>query len=115
MRPKVLKGIVAFLSLIVTSGAYAWVSEPGPFAVKSIRTGSGGFYVEFSPAPANCNGGDQYRMHAVVETSNPNYKEMVSMLITAYTAGKKVAYIWISGSGCSTSSILTLEIIEMEP
>jgi hypothetical protein len=106
--------VAVFLLLGCAGVAQAWTSESGPFRVTSIRMGSGNLYVQLSPAPQNCAGGDQYRMHAYLEPTNPNYKEMAAVLVTAYLTGGKLLYIWVTGTGCSSTSALKLEMIELE-
>lgn len=95
--------------------------ENGPFLIASLRFGDDGIYIQFSPAPAACNGGDQYRMHARVRhTVSNNYQALVSVLLTAYTAKQNLRYIWytdLPGSadacGASGPNILELTMLEL--
>ena len=108
--------VMAFIGLILSFRAAAFTAEGGPFTVSSLRFGPDGLYVKFNPAPALCGGGDQYRMHARVPSTALNYKELTSALLTAYTAGQQLLYIWVNNEGaCSNTWILELSMIELQP
>jgi hypothetical protein len=80
----------------------------------------GGVFAAFSPAPSLCQGGARFRMHAKVLPSQANHDELVSGLLTAYTGGITLRYIWVSHLGgteepCSNSHYLQLHMIEYSP
>jgi hypothetical protein len=106
--------LICFLSLLSTS-LYAG-GQGGAFKVSSLRVGSDGVYVKFSPAPAACNGGNQHRMHARVRhTDSKNYDSLLSTLLAAHTSGATLYYIWFNDlpSGVSACSNTANEILEL--
>jgi len=112
---KSLKTIVFLLLCCVSTTALAG-RESGPFKVTSLRMADNGVYIQFSPAPSACNGGDQYRMHARVQHSvSKNYNGMVSTLLTAFTTGQTFKYIWYSDlpTGVVSCGNIGNEILEL--
>lgn len=102
--------------LLASLSSVAQVTESGIFKVQTLRYGADGIYVGFSPGLSACNGGDQYRMHAKVPyTQTTNSNALISVLLTAYTAGQTFQFIWVSNEGpvCSGSHILNLDMIEL--
>ena len=114
---KSLKTIVFLILCCVSTTALAEY-EGGQFKVTSLRMAGDGVYIQFSPAPSACNGGDQYRMHARVQHSvSGNYNTMVSTLLTAYTTGQTFKFIWYSAlpagfTSCGNNEILELIMVE---
>ncbi len=95
-------------------------SQGGSFKVSKLRLGGDGVYVGFSPAPAGCNGGDHYRIHAKLGTGADNYNAIYSALLMAYTSGNTLNYIWFtdlpsSAESCSSTGghWLGLKMIEL--
>jgi len=95
--------------------------EGGDFKITSLRISGEGVLVRFDPAPSACNGGTLYRMHAIVGRDvSPNYKVLVSALLTAYTAGVHFRYIWYADLPTGTEQcgnngeILELTYFELE-
>lgn len=90
----------------------------GTIEVESLFFDSdGGIFAAYSPAPALCLGGSRFRMHAKVLPSQVNHKELTSALLTAYTSGTTLRYIWVSHYGgseeaCSNTHYLQLHMIE---
>lgn len=111
--PKPFKNLL-LCCLLLTSAAYGWDHEYGPFTVSKLRFGAGDIFVALDPAPKGCGGGNQYRMHLRVRNSNQQqYEDMVSGLLAANTTGQKLQYIWYTGKGtCSKSHILRLDMFE---
>jgi len=108
--------VVGFLSVFTTLLAHAGVHQLGTFKVESIRFADHGTYVRFNPAPNGCEGGESYRMHAVIPNDNVNADKITSALLAAYTADMRVQYLWFSNEGkkCSETHILNLEMIEFK-
>lgn len=108
--------LVLLLLIMLPQWALAQVYEGGDFKVQSIRVEQTSVKVRFSPAPKHCQGGDFYRMHAVVPYSQNGAKEMVSSLLAAYSAGIKIKYLFFSNAeqACSSSHILNLDMFELE-
>ena len=120
--------IIFITILMCTSFIVSAAGEGGAFKVTSLRVNGNSILVAFDPAPAGCNGGSQYRMHAKVTNTvsgdpdpvpRPNYNVMVSMLLTAYTTGQTLKYIWYNvlpsgATSCSNNGdeILTLNSFE---
>jgi hypothetical protein len=52
----------------------------------------------------------------LISNENPNADKVVSTLLAAYAADLKFQYLWFSNDGvqCSTTHILTLEMIELK-
>lgn len=102
------------ISVIFSHASYATNSnEFGPFSVSNLRIGPEGVAVRFSPAPKACGGGSQYRMHAVLSKDEVNYQALTSALLTAYTTGQKINYIFIRNAGtCSNTHALGLYMVE---
>lgn len=100
--------------IFVSATVFGWSHESGTKKISSLNFDMGGLRVRFDPAPAACNGGDQYRMHAHLTPTDPNYKELVSALLAAYTAGLEVSDIWFdfSSSSCNGSNSLNLKSFE---
>jgi len=108
--------LFAVVFIVTAHTASAGVYQNGSFKVESIRLAASGTYVRFEPAPTACEGGDHYRMHALISNENPNADKVVSTLLAAYAADLKFQYLWFSNDGvqCSTTHILTLEMIELK-
>ena len=71
--------------------------------------------MSFNPAPAGCNGTDNYRMHAHIDTMSANSDALLSSLLAAYTADLEVSAIWYkSGGFCNSSGSLALTAIEFK-
>ena len=106
---------ISLLFCLLSSSVFAG-GQNGDFKVSSLRVGDDGVYIEFSPAPAACNGGNQYRMHARVRnTISKNYDAIVSSLLTAYTSNQTFKYIWFNDlpSGVEACSNTGGEILEL--
>ena len=84
-----LSALTLLLSFSVFSGG-----EGGDKKVSSIRFNEGYLKIKFNPAPAACQGGDDYRMHAYIDQAAENKKEMVSALLSAYVADLTISFIW---------------------
>ena len=88
-------------------------SESGAFSVVSLRIGPSGVSVRLDPAPSGCAGGENFRMHALVSATDPNFNALLSGLLTAYTTGERLAWIWYAdGGSCNDSEALALTQIE---
>ncbi|WP_316674838.1 hypothetical protein [uncultured Tolumonas sp.] len=113
-RLKYLVGLAILLA--ITCRSFADTAEMGSWSVSSLRFAPEGLYVQFNPAPASCGGGNQYRMHARVPNTATNYKELISALLTAYTTGQSLNFIFVKNEGvCSSTSILELYMVEFTP
>ncbi|NVJ60833.1 MAG: hypothetical protein HWE27_10595 [Gammaproteobacteria bacterium] len=110
---KLLLSCFIFFSMTVS----AWDHESGSFTVSSLRFGAGVVYVALSPAPAGCEGGNQYRMHLKVNDTDPQaYKDMVAGLLSAHATGQRIRSIWNSNKGkCDAQNILRLDMFEFAP
>lgn len=62
----------------------------------------------------HARGGEQYRMHARLLSSQGNYNALISALLSAYTTQQTLKYVFVSDEGakCSPSHILKLDMIE---
>ena len=134
---KIRIALAALLLVVSSNYAIAAVAEYGPFKVSNVRIGTEGFFVQLTPAPVSCGGGDHYRMHAKVPytslsalsgTKGRNLtdtsldasllginKELIDKLFTAYTEGLSLDFIWVQNEGtCSDDygDILDLYMIE---
>lgn len=113
MKLKSLFFLIILLScpLAVQANTY----EAGRFRVQSILVADNGLYVRFSPAPVTCQGGERFRMHALVPNTQSNYSALTATLLTAYTTGETFSYIFFSGEGapCSNSHALNLDMVEL--
>lgn len=113
---KLRMSMFAFLVMLALPGLVgADTYQGGTFKVASLRVAPEGIYVRFSPAPTACEGGDYYRMHALVPNSQSNFTSMTSTLLAAYTAENTLTYLWFSGEGtpCSSSHFLNLNMVEL--
>ena len=114
-----LKNLIAAacLAFAIPAAQAVVVPELGPFKVKSLRPAMNGtVYVQFDPAPANCLGGNSYRMHAGLANTHLNFKPLYSMLLTSYLTGKRFAFIWVEGTFvCSDAGgTIALQLLEFE-
>lgn len=100
--------------LLASSALSAEVYEGGAKQITLIRVDGGGVSIALSPAPKNCNGGSQYRMHARVYATYPNYNAMVSSLLALKTSHSPVKGLWFSNSNitCDAANILKITLIE---
>lgn len=111
---------LALLVFIIFSHSAIAGGQNGPLKVSSLRVGDDGVYIQFNPAPSACNGGNQYRMHARVRHSiSKNYDALVSSLLTAYTTGQSLNYIWFNDlpsgvEACSNNGGELLELTMIE-
>ncbi len=106
-----IKTILTTLLLSLSSmGVYADTYEAGSFKVSWLRFGQGGVFVTLNPAPQGCKGGSQYGSHfKLPNSSEPHYNDMVSGLLTAYTANLALSGLWFRNEGtCSNGHILEL-------
>ena len=105
-----LSALTLFLSFSVYSGY-----EGGDRTVSSIRFAEGYLKIRFSPAPAACLGGDDYRMHAYIDQTSENKEEMISALLAAYAADMIISVIWFDdGVTCAADSSLKLKAFEFK-
>ncbi|TDF42254.1 hypothetical protein EYS14_05350 [Alteromonadaceae bacterium M269] len=102
---KCFKVALAVLVFGFAGNSYAG-GQGGTFKVSKLRLGGDGVHVAFSPAPVDCNGGDHYRTHARLSVNTANYEAIYSALLTAYTTGNTLSYIWYNDlpSGVETCS-----------
>jgi len=83
--------------------------------ISSIRFAHSYLKVRFSPPPAACQGGDDYRMHAYVAQDAENKDEMISALLAAYAADMSISVIWYEdGVTCAPGSSLKLIAFELK-
>jgi len=114
----ILKNISFGVALMVSCNVYALTAEGGTRKVERVFFDSDGdVFVAFNPAPDLCEGGDRYRMHAKVSIKQPNHKELVAALLTAYAVGITLKFIWVEHidnitAPCSDSHYLRLLMIE---
>ena len=84
--------------------------------VTALRYAEDGVYVQFENTPTACNGGSQYRMHGVLQTTHANYNTLVSGLISAHATQKKVEWLFYLDSSvpatCNTS-LLVITALEV--
>ena len=111
-----MRSLLVFLFLTWASSVFADIYQSGDLKVESLRVASNGVYVRFNPALDACEGGDQYRMHALLPTSNGNYEMLASTLLAAYSADLSIKYVFASNEGqpCSATHILNLTMIEFK-
>lgn len=112
------KKIVIILAMcLFTSTAFSNTYEGGNFKVSWLRFGGGGVFVTLSPAPNGCEGGTQYGSHYKLSKSDESsYKDMVSGLLTAYTAGLEISGVWYRNEGtCSNSHVLEMYMFKYSP
>ena len=114
-----MKKVVVFLVLtifimLLSADAFAQGNQSGPLKVQSLRFADKNFLVRFNPALSACGGGDFYRMHAMVPHEQENSKELMAALLTAYSSGLSLQWVWFSNEGepCSQSHVLNLDAIE---
>ena len=114
MMYKYVSMMVALPILLVAEVCNAQVWEGGGKTVTALRFGSNGVSVQFNPAPAACNGGNNYRMHAHLYKDHPNYNSLLSALITLKTTKTPLQHLWLSDEdvACSATHILKLESFE---
>lgn len=111
-RKHLIIGLMLFL--MTSPGLFAQVVEGGTKTITAMRVDGGGVSIRLSPAPTNCNGGAQYRMHARVNATHPDYQAMVSSLLALKTSNKPIKYLWFNNSNitCDPTNILIINIIE---
>ena len=109
-----MKYLLGIILLVITFISSAQVYQGGTIKVQSMRFSPSAVFVRFSPALNACEGGNQYRMHAKFPLTQLNSNELTSALLTAYTSGQTLQYVWVSNEGerCSNSRILNLDMIE---
>jgi len=107
----VVFGSLIFLSFEVFATAY----EAGNKNITGMRFYADGVLIRLNPAPNNCNGGDQYRMHVRLPKTHLNYESMLSGLLTARASNMPIKYLWVSNEGitCNQANILMLESYEI--
>lgn len=105
----------ALFILFFTMSAHSVVYQGGKFKVETMRFENTQLKVRFSPPPAACEGGDNYRMHARIDYSAAGAKEMTSILMAAYMSGATFKFIWFDneGSVCSETHLLNLLMVEL--
>ena len=100
---------------LVTQLTFAQTYQSGIFKIESMRFETGSVKVRFNPAPTACQGGNKYRMHAEIPLTQGGSKELVALMLAAYTANMTLSYLWFSneGSPCSSTHILNLDMAEL--
>ncbi len=98
-----MKKIVIILFLIWPFSSHAGTYQ-GALTIDRLWIGSKNIIFGFTTKPADCIDSEGYhRAHAFIEvTSNPLYKEQLSLLLTAKATGKTID-IWYTDLGdCKT-------------
>ena len=112
-----IKKAMFWLMVLVCCNALAG-QEGGNFKVSSLRLWNGHVFVRFDPAPAACNGGSNWRMHAMVNANAENLNELLSTLLVSYTAGHTLSWIWFEDlpqgvTACDANNMLNIYAVEM--
>ena len=108
---KVILAIIALLLPLSTFSAY----EVGDRKISSMRISHSYIKFRLSPAPAGCQGNDDYRMHVYIDQNAENKDDMVAALLTAYAADMTLSVIWYEdGGSCGIGSSLKLIAFELK-
>lgn len=102
--------IAVTAKLLLAGPAIAQSYEAGDWRVSNLRVDTGAVYVTLSPAPAGCQGGNNFGAHLLINMSRPNFQALYSTLLTAYTANLSLSGIWYVNQGpCSGSPFVALD------